>query len=426
MRGAHDPGMDGAPFRVRFSRDDGLHRAVKQRAAAYFEAMDRARSGDRAMHAKTAAILGWFAGSYALLLVFGGSSPWLAAALTVSIAFATAGIGFSVMHDANHGAYARSARVNRAWGLSLDFVGASSYLWRFKHNVHHHTYANIDGMDADIDGAPFLRLAATQRLRFLHRYQHAYAWPLYGVLGLKWWFVDDVVDLVRGRIGRLPYPRPRGRELAAFVAGKAVFLTWAILVPAVVFRSGWVAVLFLLGSLVLGIVLATVFQLAHAVPAARFHAAVPGDQRMATGWAEHQVRATVDFAPSNRLLGWYIGGLNFQVEHHLLPDVCHVHYPALAGAVEATCLAHGVPYHSEPTLRAAIAAHWRFLRALGRRPDTPAGCEPAAHVDSPHEDAARCTVRTSRAVSYPWAESLRRMDSYSSGLMTGFRERIQR
>jgi len=318
------------------------------------------------MHAKTGVILGWFAGSYSLLLLFGGTSPSLAVALTVSLALATAGIGFSVMHDANHGAYSRSARVNRAWGLALDFVGASSYLWRFKHNVHHHTYANIDGMDADIDGEPFLRLARSQRLRAFHRYQHVYAWLLYGVLAVKWWFVDDVVDLVRGCIGQLPFPRPRGRELAAFLAGKAVFLAWAVVVPVLVFRSGWVAPLFLLGALTLGVVLATVFQLAHAVPDAEFHAAGPGDQRMQTGWAEHQVRATVDFAPANRLLGWYIGGLNFQIEHHLLPDVCHVHYPALAGVVEATCVAHGVPYRTQPTLRAAIAAHYRFLRALGR------------------------------------------------------------
>jgi linoleoyl-CoA desaturase len=345
---------------------------VKRGAGAHFEATGRARSGGAAMHAKTGVILGWFAGSYALLLLFGGTSPWLAVALTVSVALATAGIGFSVMHDANHGAYSRSARVNRAWGLALDFVGASSYLWRFKHNVHHHTYANIDGMDADIDGEPFLRLARSQRLRAFHRYQHVYAWLLYGVLAVKWWFVDDVVDLARGRIGQLPFPRPRGPELAAFLAGKAVFLTWAVVVPVLVFRSGWVAPLFLLGALTLGVVLATVFQLAHAVPDAEFHAATPGgDQRMPTGWAEHQVRATVDFAPSNRVLGWYIGGLNFQIEHHLLPDVCHVHYPALARVVEATCLAHGVPHRTQPTLRAALAAHYRFLRALGRRSAAP-------------------------------------------------------
>jgi linoleoyl-CoA desaturase len=372
MRRPHVGYVSGTPPRVRFARDDGFHAAVKRRAAEHFEATGRARWGEGAMHAKTCVILGWFAGSYALLLLWGGTSAWLAVALTLSVALATAGIGFSVMHDANHGAYSRSARVNRAWGLALDFVGGSSYLWRFKHNVQHHTYANVDGMDADVDAGPFLRLAGSQRLRCFHRWQHVYGWLLYGVLAVKWWFVDDVLDLVRGRIGQLPFPRPRGRELVAVLAGKAVFLTWALVVPVLVFRSGWPVVLFLFGSLTLGVVLATVFQLAHAVPEAEFHAAASGDQRMPTGWAEHQVRATVDFAPSNRLLGWYVGGLNFQIEHHLLPDVCHVHYPALAGIVEATCGAHGIPYRTQPTLRAALAAHYRFLRTLGRR----AGPEP--------------------------------------------------
>jgi linoleoyl-CoA desaturase len=359
-----------APTRVRFLRDDGFHAALKRRAGAYFDVTGRAPRGGAAMHAKTGVILSWFAASYAMLLLLGGASAWVALALTVSIALATAGIGFSVMHDANHGAYAPSPRVNRAWGLALDFVGGSSYVWRFKHNVQHHTYTNVGGMDADIDAEPFLRLARPQRLRAFHRYQHLYAWLLYGVLSLKWWFVDDVADVLRGRLGQHPFPRPRGRELAAFVGGKAVFLAWAVIIPLLVFRSAWVLALFLLGALVLGVVLSTVFQLAHAVHDAELHAR-PRDQRMPTGWAEHQVRTTVDFAASNRLLGWYVGGLNFQVEHHLFPDVCHVHYPALAGIVEATCLAHGVPYRSQPTLRAAIAAHYRFLRALGRSSTAP-------------------------------------------------------
>jgi linoleoyl-CoA desaturase len=360
--------MDRAPPapRVRFSRDGGFHAALKRRAAVYFDGTGAARTGGAAMHAKTGVILGWFAASYALLLALGGASGWLAAALVVSLALATAGIGFSVMHDANHGAYSRSRRVNRAWGLALDCIGGSSYLWRLKHNVQHHTYANVDGLDADIDGAPFLRLAGSQRLRVFHRWQHLYGWLLYGVLAVKWWFVDDVVDVVRGRIGQTPIPRPRGAELAAYVAGKAAFVGWAVMVPALVFRSAWVVPLFLLGAFTLGLVLATVFQLAHAVPEAEFHAATSGEQRLPTGFAEHQVRATVDFAPANRLLGWYVGGLNFQVEHHLFPDVCHVHYAALAGIVAETCREHGIPHRTAPTLRAALAAHYRFLRALGR------------------------------------------------------------
>jgi linoleoyl-CoA desaturase len=353
--------------RVRFPKDDDhFHATLKRRVAAHFAASGRPRTGAAAMHVKTAVILLWFAASYALLLLAGGASAWLAVALTLSVAFATAGIGFSVMHDANHGAYARSRRANRAWGFALDFVGASSYVWNFKHNVLHHTYANVDGMDADVDAGPFLRLAPSQRRRALHRGQHLYAWLLYGVLALKWWFVDDVLDVLRGRLAGHPFPRPRGAELAGYLLGKAVFVGWSVGVPLLVFRSAWAVGLFVLGSMVLGVVLSTVFQLAHTVPSAEFHAAGSRDQRLPAGWAEHQVRATVDFAPASRLLGWYVGGLNFQVEHHLFPDVCHTNYPAVASIVQATCAEWGVPYRSQPTLRAALASHYRFLRALGR------------------------------------------------------------
>ena len=365
MQRSYLPCMTRTPPRVRFPPDDGLHAAVKRDAAAHLDAIGRARWGGSAMHAKTATILGWFALSYVALLLWGGTSGWLAAALTLSIALAMAGVGFSVMHDANHGAYSRSPRVNWAWGLALDLVGASSYVWRFRHNVLHHTYPNIDGMDVAVDAGVLLRFAPTQRLRAFHRWQHVYAWPLYGLIAMKWWFVDDVVDVVRGRIGRFKLARPRGRELMAFVAGKVVFVTWSIAIPALVYRSGWVLLPFFIGALTLGIVLSTVFQLAHIMPDVEFHGTAPGGQRMATSWAEHQVRATVNFAPTNRLLGWYVGGLNYQIEHHLLPDVCHVHYPALAGLVAEACRARGVPYRTIPTLREAIAHHQGFLRALG-------------------------------------------------------------
>jgi linoleoyl-CoA desaturase len=351
--------------RVRFARDDGFHAGLKRDVAAHLARAGRARWGDARMHAKTALILGWFAGSYALLLTLGASSPWLAAGLTVSLALATAGIGFSVMHDANHGAYSRSPAVNRALGLTLDLVGASSCVWRHKHNVQHHTYANIDGLDADVDAGPFLRLAPSQRRLPLHRFQHLYAWFLYGVLALKWWFVDDAMDLARGRIGTTAFRRPRA-ELVTALLGKAVFVGWTLVVPALVFRTPWTLVYFVLGSGLLGLVLSVVFQLAHTVPGARYLAAAPGEQRLSTGWAEHQVWTTADFAPRNRLLSWYVGGLNFQVEHHLFPDVCHVHYPALAAIVAGACRARGLPYRVHPSLRAAVAEHYRHLRALAR------------------------------------------------------------
>ncbi len=272
--------VSSSAVRVHFARDTGFHNTLKHGAASHFEGFGRTRAGGAAMHAKTATILVWFVASYGLLLALGGTSWWLAAGLTVSLALATGAIGFSIMHDANHGAYARTVAANRAWALALDFIGASSYVWRFKHNTLHHAYANIDGLDADIDAGPFLRLAPSQPVRWFQRFQHVYAWPLYGVLAIKWWFLDDVVDLVRGRIGSAAFPRPKGRQLATLIAGKAVFLGWAVLVPGLVFRSAWIAPYFLLGAFVLGFVLSIVFQLAHTVPDAAFYAAAAGDRRM--------------------------------------------------------------------------------------------------------------------------------------------------
>ena len=354
--------------RVHFPGDDGFYSDLKSRAEAYLSRTGRPAWGGLAMHSKTGLILAWHAGAYALLLAFGGSSLPLAFLLVLSLALSTVGIGFAVMHDANHGAWSQSPIVNRAVGLSLDIVGGSSYVWRFKHNVRHHTYANIDGLDADIDAAPFLRLAPTQRRRFLHRWQHLYAWPLYGLLAPKWWLYDDAADLWTGRIGALPFPRPPAREITFAVVGKLLFLAWSLAVPLLVFRTPWVLAFWLGGSLVAGVVLAVVFQLAHVVPSAEFHAAAPGSKRMSTSWAEHQVRTTVDFAPGNPLLTWYLGGLNYQVEHHLFPTYCHLHYPALSAIVAATCRDHGVPYRSERTLRGALVAHGRLLRTLGAAP----------------------------------------------------------
>jgi fatty acid desaturase len=82
--------------------------------------------------------------------------------------------------------------------------------------------------------------------------------------------------------------------------------------------------------------------------------------------ATHQVEATVDFAPHDRILTWFIGGLNFQIEHHLFPRVCHTHYPALSKMVERVRLKHGVRYATHPSATAALRSHYRWLRKLGR------------------------------------------------------------
>jgi linoleoyl-CoA desaturase len=281
--------------------------------------------------------------------------------LTVPFGLLLAAVGFNVMHDGNHESMSRSRVINRCAAFSLDLLGGSSYVWRWKHNVYHHSYPNIGGVDSDIELAPIGRLAPFHERRWAHRYQHIYLWLLYGLLPVKWHFVDDFKDLLRGRIGKMPMPRPRGPDLFLFVAGKAIFFATAFVIPSFV-HGIWLTLLFYFAtSLVVGITLSTIFQLAHCVEETSFFAGQAEDE-----WAVHQLETTADFAPGSRLLRWYVGGLNFQIEHHLFPRLSHVHYPRIAPVVQRVCVERGVPYRVHQTFGDALRSHYRLLRANGR------------------------------------------------------------
>lgn len=350
---------------VKYAPHTPLRAALLKRIEEYFDRTGRSRQGGPRMWVKTSMILAWLAVSYALL-VFWADAWWQVVPLTISMALAVAGVGFNIQHDGGHGAYSRRKFGNRLSSWSLDLVGASSYVWNFKHNVLHHHYTNIQGVDTDLESEPFLRLAPGQKRRWYHRFQHFYIWGLLGFFPPKWWFFDDFRDVLRGRVGSRKIPRPRGGELVVLLAGKVLMITWLIVLPVLIHGPLKVLPVYVLFFATLGITLATVFQLAHCVDDADF-CEVPGeDGRMDSGWAEHQLATTVNFAPRNRWLTWYLGGLNFQVEHHLFPRISHVHYPALAPITREVCREHGVPHHSHDSMWSALRAHVRWLREMGR------------------------------------------------------------
>jgi len=350
--------------RPRFTPDSGFRKALDRRVAAYFEASGRSPHGDWRMHLKTLVMLGWLAGSY-VVLVFVAATWWQGVLAAGSLALAIAGVGFSIQHDANHDAYSRHRIVNRVLERTLDMLGASSYVWRWKHNVFHHTYTNVVGADHDIHLAPFARLAPSQPRRRGHRFQHVYMWAVYGFTVFHMHFVEDFVNIVSGRVGPHHFPRPRGARLVEAFANKLFLIGWAVVVPLLV-HAWWVVLAFYGATwFTVGLVLALVFQVAHCHDEAEFPEPDPDTHRLDDGWASHQVRTTADFAPDNRLITWYLGGLNFQIEHHLFPRVCHVHYPHLATIVREVCGDFGVRYTSFPTLASAVASHGRLLRRMG-------------------------------------------------------------
>ncbi|MHB8469295.1 MAG: fatty acid desaturase family protein [Gaiellaceae bacterium] len=270
---------------------------------------------------------------------------------------------FCVQHDANHGAYFRTRRANHLMGWTADaLLGFSSYTWRVKHNIAHHTYTNVDGYDDDINQTPFLRLAPAQAPKPWYRLQWLYVWPLYCVMVLRWQIGGDAAALVRGRIARSSVRAPRSVDWLGLVGGKAIFAGWAIVVPLFVYPWWVVAAGYVTFTMAVSFVAAVTFQLAHSVEGTDMVA--PAD--VTSEWAKHQVETTVDFCPRNAVLTWLLGGLNFQIEHHLFPRVQHTHYAHIAAIVQRNCARHGIRYTAQPSLRAALRAHARHLRAMGR------------------------------------------------------------
>ncbi|MGD9571345.1 MAG: fatty acid desaturase [Thermoleophilia bacterium] len=358
---------DPGPARVDFMGGGAFYTELRGRVNGLLADPARARRAQRAMYVKSAVMIAWAVGSW-IALVLLAVNWWQAGLAAISLGLALAGVGFNITHDANHGSYSPHRRLNRAMCWTMDLMGASSYVWRTKHNVVHHTYTNIAGEDSDIDSMPFARFAPEQPRRVLHRFQHVYVWVLYGLFAIKWHTTGDFGYLWAGRIGETAVRWPRGRDLVGFWVGKALFLTWALVIPLLLHPVWEVLLVFAVVSFVLALTLAVTFQLAHCLEEAEFpsSAALAGAGR--TEWARHQVETTVDFAPRSRVLTWYLGGLNFQIEHHLFSRVLHTHYPAMADVVREVCARHGVRHTTHPTVGGAIASHARWLRRMGREP----------------------------------------------------------
>lgn len=351
--------------RVRFPKPSEFSRDLDAGVEAYFAKIGAERRDSPRMYLKTAIILGWMFCSW-VLLVFYATNASQAVVAALSLGFAGAAVGMSIQHDANHGSYSKHTWVNRLFGCTLDMMGVWSFVWRPKHNIAHHTFTNVEGIDYDLDFGGLARLSPEQPLRSWHRYQHLYLWFFYGFILPKWVFHDDFVIARKRYIGVHKLPTAGPSNIAAFIVWKLIFVGWAIVLPAF-FHPLWQVLLFhFIAAYTLGATLGTVFQLAHCVDAADFPAAAPKGEKMPTDWATHQLNTTVDFAPRSALITWMVGGLNFQVEHHLYPKICHVHYPALANVVDEIARKHGLQRRCHATLVEALSSHFAHLRKLGR------------------------------------------------------------
>lgn len=349
---------------LKFGEDSEFLGVLRQRVDDYFSTTGRPQRDCPQMYVKAVIIFSWFVTSYSML-VLAASTWWQALSLAISLGLAMAAVGFNIQHDGGHQAFSNCRWINKLAAMTLDLLGGSSYVWDRKHNLIHHTYSNITGHDDDINIGFLGRLSPHQRLLKFHQFQQFYLWVLYGFMAIKWQVYDDFRDILRSRIAGHTFARPTGRNLFVFIVGKLFFFSVAFVIPILLCEAWAVLLCYVVATFVQGVTLSVVFQLAHCVEDADFPLPSGGTGRIENSWAVHQVETTVDFARKNRLVAWLTGGLNYQVEHHLFPRICHVNYPAISKLVEETCREFEIKYTVHETFFAGVASHFRWLRRMG-------------------------------------------------------------
>jgi linoleoyl-CoA desaturase len=344
---------------------------LKKRVDEYFVERGLSKYGNSKLVLKTIILLGVYILPFVALLIW---TPgwWVSLMLWTIMGIGMAGLGMSVMHDANHGAYSGNPTINRFMAHVLNLMGGSTINWKLQHNILHHTYTNVTYMDDDIASKPALRLSPHENLTAAHRYQWWHAFLLYGLTTLYWVTAKDFVQFVKYKKEKVNTASPAGNRLmlAKMVIVKIAYFLVFMIVPVFGFSIPFMQVLtgFLLMHFLAGVILTVVFQLAHSLDGTS-HPLPDANGIIANDWAMHQMNTTMNFSPGNQWLSWYVGGLNFQVEHHLFPRIAHVHYPGIAPIVREVAAEFGVPYLSHDRFGEALRAHITFLKKLGRPPE---------------------------------------------------------
>ncbi len=359
---------------VLFTQQHGFRKVLTERVGAFIAENKLPARDVPVMYLKSVIVIACWLGIY-LLILLGGFPLWADALLCIALGFAMAGIGLNIGHDANHYGYSDSPLINRLMGLTMELFGASSFVWRARHNTHH-IYPNIGGRDEDLETGGLIRLSPHQQWKPFFRLQMWYAPLLYSLTAFDFLRRDTLV-FCTGRTDQYhPYPRMTPSDRIIFVAGKLFFFGYILALPMLLFPWWQVLIAFVIIMLTLGLITAGVSVPSHLVEAADFPHPEGDPLLIGNEWAIYQVQATVNYAPGNRVVNAYVGGTNYQIEHHLFPRISHVHYPRLAPIVRKTCEEFGITYSVHPTMLSAWLGHARALRELGRKP----GTTPAMHI----------------------------------------------
>ena len=342
---------------------------LKKSVDDYFLSNKIKKTGDYRLHLKTVILISAAVALYLLLLFqFQYLSSSLAVFFSAVLGFILACIGFNVMHDACHGSYSSRKWINELLGYTLNALGGNAFIWKFKHNIIHHTYTNVDGVDDDIAKSPLMRQCQSQKWVPAHRFQHIYVVLVYAISSFAWVSMMDFNKYFKGKVYTTALQKMSITDHVIFWLSKLLYVLFYVLIPVHFIGVGNWAIGFTVMHLCMGFTLAIVFQLAHVVEDIDFVKVGEDPLMIENEWAIHQVKTTANFSPDNSVISWFVGGLNYQIEHHLFPRISHIHYPAISKIVRQKCKEHQLIYHCNDTLFGAIGSHFRMMRTLGQPP----------------------------------------------------------
>lgn len=354
---------------VKFKTSDKpeFYTTLRRRVNQYFEDNNISKFGNRTMVIKTIIMLGIYFIPLALFIFASISNLALFISLWILMGFGMSGIGMSVMHDANHGSYSKNRSWNKRIGFLVNFVGGYHVNWIIQHNILHHSFTNIHEHDEDIE-QKVMRFSPNQKRKLLYRFQAYYAPLLYSFMTLYWYLAKDMIQLISYHKNGLLQKQGVSftRSIIVVTIYKLGYLALLLALPLYYSPLAWWIVLlgFLSMHFVSGLILALIFQPAHVLEETSFFK-VDHNQSVENSWAVHQLRTTSNFAPASKGFSWFIGGLNYQIEHHLFPTVCHIHYSKIAPIVKATAEEYGIPYYEHKTFYRALKSHFSLLHKLG-------------------------------------------------------------
>ncbi|MBT8327599.1 MAG: acyl-CoA desaturase [Bacteroidia bacterium] len=342
-------------------------RELRANVEGYFRDNKISKFATSALKMKAAILLVTFFGSYVVIMTL-GLPLWVMFFICILMGVAKAGIGMGVMHDANHGSFSKNKTINKIFGKTADVLGVSSSNWINQHNKLHHTYTNIHGHDEDVDGKGLFRFTPDAPLKKMHKFQHLYWSFFYGFLTLGWFFADAAAyKKYRERGLNKTEGIKKFKEIAGIIFFKLFYVFYMIVLPIIVLDAAWWQVIIgvIAVEFTAGMILSVIFQMAHVVDKFDLSNHDKFDGETKDEWTVHQIKNTFDFAVNNKIITWFCGGLNFQVEHHLFPNISHAHYPKLYQIVKETAAKYQIDYQEFVTFREAFKSHLIFLRKLG-------------------------------------------------------------